>query len=145
MPWVSFAGVMEPYRLPGYPAVLGDLAYGCALALFVLLQRVALKLRAEEADTWWASNGRDVVNGLAVVTLSTAIWLQGVAPWLAIFFGGTLTLALSGLHSLLQRTHATEPWKPVVVAAAILGAPLVLAPRPVAETAAQLLRAAFGT
>jgi len=145
-PWDSFpGGMMEPYRLPGYPAVLGDLAYGCALALFVLLQRMALKLRAEEADTWWASNGRDAVNGLAVVTLSAAIWLQGVAPWLAIFFGGTLTLALSGLHSLLQRTHATEPWKPVVVAAAILGAPLVLAPRPVAETAAELLRAAFGT
>lgn len=136
---------MEPYRLPGYPAVLGDFAYVCALALFVFLQKVALRLRAEESQAWWASNGRDVVNGLAVVTVSIAIWLQGVAAWLAIFFGCTLTLALSAVHALLQRSHATDPWKTVVVAAAILGAPLVLAPRPVAEAAAELLHAAFTT
>jgi hypothetical protein len=136
---------MEPYRLPSYPAVLGDLAYVGALALFLYLQKMALRLRAEEAENWWASNGRDVVNGLAVVTVSGAIWLQGVAAWLALFFGATLTLALSAIHYLLQRAHAQEPWKSVLVAAAILGAPLVLAPRPVAEAAASLLQAAFPT
>ncbi len=134
---------MEPYRLPSYPAVLGDLAYVAALALFLYLQKMALRLRAEEAETWWASNGRDVVNGLAVITVSCSIWLQGVAPWLALFFGATLTLALSAIHSMLQRLRAQEPWKSVLVAAAVLGAPLVLAPRPVAEAAARLLHAAF--
>jgi hypothetical protein len=133
---------MESYRIPGYPAPLGDLAYVAALALFIYLQRLSLLLRAEEEQTWWASNGRDVVNGAAVVTLSAAIWLQGVAPWLAIFFGGTLILTLTVLHAFLQRRHP-QPWKPLVVAAALLGAPLVLAPQPVAEKTASLLQAAF--
>ena len=134
---------MEPYRIPSYPAVYGDLAYAAALALFIWLQKVGLRLRAEEAQAWWASNGRDVVNGLAVVTVSGAIWLQGVAPWLAVFFGSTLTLALSVLHAFLERRHP-DPWKLLVVAAVLLGAPLVLAPQPVAEETAALLRAAFG-
>jgi hypothetical protein len=135
---------MESYRIPGYPAPLGDLAYVAALALFIYLQRLSLLLRAEEEQTWWASNGRDVVNGAAVVTLSAAIWLQGVAPWLAVFFGGTLILTLTVLQAFLQRRHP-QPWKPLVVAAALLGAPLVLAPQPVAETTASLLQAAFAS
>ncbi|WP_373045621.1 hypothetical protein [Vulgatibacter sp.] len=133
---------MEPYRPPSYPAVLGDLAYAAALALFIYLQKLAFRLRAEEGQAWWASNGRDLVNGLAAVTVSGAVWLQGVAPWLALYFGCTLTLALSVIHTLAQR-RSDEPWKPVVVAAALLGAPLVLAPRVVAEVMASLLSAAF--
>jgi hypothetical protein len=133
---------MESFRPPGHPALLGDLAYGAALALFLWLQKLGTRLRAEEEATWWASNGRDVVNGLAVVTLSSAIWLQGVAPWLAVFWGCTLTLALSVLHSFVERRHP-EPWKPLVVAAAILGAPLLLAPEQVAEATAALLQTVF--
>ena len=135
---------MEPYRLPGYPAVLGDLAYVAALALFIFLQKVALRLRAEEEETWWASNGRDVVNGLAVVTVSGAIWLQGMAPWMAVFFGATLILALSVLQAFFARRHP-EPWKPLLVAAVLLGAPLVLVPRPLAEATAAFLQTAFST
>jgi len=133
---------MEPYRIPSYPAIYGDLAYAGALALFLWLQKVGLRLREEETQTWWASNGRDVVNGLAVVTVSGSIWLQGVAPWLAVFFGSTLTLALSVLHAFLERRHP-DPWKLLLVAAVLLGAPLVLAPEPVAAAAAELLQAAF--
>lgn len=132
----------EPFRPPAHPAVLGDIAYAAALALFLYLQKVGLRLRREEEATWWASNGRDVVNALAAITLSAAVWLQGVAPWLSVFFGGTLTLALSVLHTFVERHHP-EPWKPLVVAAAVLGAPLLLAPESVAEGAAAILRASF--
>lgn len=134
---------MEPYRPPTYPAVLGDLVYVAALLLFVYLQKVALRLRQEEVHAWWASNGRDVVNGLAAVTLSGAIWLQGMAPWLAIFIGCSLTLALALIHAGVVKLGARAPWKVVLVAAFLLGAPLVLAPEPVAEATAAALRAAF--
>lgn len=135
---------MDPYRPPSYPAVLGDLAYAAALALFLFLQRIAHKLREEEVHAWWASNGRDVVNGLAVVTVSTAIWLQGIAPALALLFGATLTLLLSVLHTFLEG-RVVEPWRLVIVAAVILGAPLVLAPRQVAEATDRLVQEVFPT
>lgn len=134
---------MEPYRLPSYPAFLGDLAYVAALALFVYLQKVAVLLREEEDDTWWASNGRDVVNGLAVITVSAAVWLQGIAPHLALLFGASLTLALSSLHAFLLHGRVADPWRLVLVTAVALGAPLVLVPRPVAEAAQAFLGAAF--
>ena len=134
---------MEPFRPPAYPAILGDLTYVGALALFVLLQRVALKLRSEERNAWWASNGRDLVNGFAVVTLSTAIYLQGIAPPLALLFGTTLTLLLSVIHSLSTRQGVPEPWRVVLLSAAILGSPLVIAPARAAEFGAGLLRTLF--
>ncbi len=133
---------MEPYRPPSYPAVLGDLAYAAALALFLLLQRLGVSLRAHERDTWWASNGRDVVNAFAVTTVAGAIWLQGIAFPLALLFGAGLTLVLSLLHeAVLGRVK--RPDAVVVAVAVAIGAPLVLAPRPVAEAAARALELAF--
>lgn len=133
---------MEPYRTPPYPAVLGDMAYVAALALFVLLQRLAWRLREEEKHAWWASNGRDVANGLAVVTLSVAIWLQGIAPHLAIAFGATLTLALTVLHGFLDKQFSAS-WKASWILAALLGAPLVIVPEMVATGADRFLSWAF--
>lgn len=133
---------MEPYRTPLYPAVLGDLAYVAALALFVLLQRLAWKLKEEESHTWWASNGRDVVNGLAVISLSAAIRLQGIALHLALALGATLTLGLSVLHVFLER-RLVESWKVSWILAALLGAPLLFAPAFVAQKAELVLDWAF--
>ena len=66
-----------------------------------------------------------------------------MAPWLALFIGCTLTLALAVFHGAVLKLRARDPWKVVLVAAAILGAPLVLAPKPVAEATAAALHAAF--
>lgn len=133
---------MTPYVPPSYPAWLGDVSYIAALALFVWLQQIGVRLREHEADTWWAGNGRDVVNALAVTTLSAAIWTQGISFPLALLFGGTLTLLLTVLHmALLGRVARTAP---VIVAAAVLvGAPLVFAPATVARAGAALLAGAF--
>ena len=59
-----------------------------------------------------------------------------------LFRSCTITLALAVIHAFLERRHP-EPWKPLVVVAAVIGAPLLLAPRQVAEAAASLLQAAF--
>lgn len=135
-------GGMEPYRTPPHPAVLGDLAYIAALALFVFLQRLAWRLKAEEAHAWWVSNGRDVANGLAVITLSVAIWLQGITAHLALAFGASLTLALTVLHGFLEG-RLSESWKLSWILAALLGAPLVLVPAAAAAGADRFLSWAF--
>jgi hypothetical protein len=127
---------------PVWSTILADLAYVAALGAFLALQRLAIQLRHDEERRWWASNGRDVANGLAVLSLSGAVWLQGVAAHLALLLGATLTLSLSILRTLLHH-RARHPDRVIVVIAAILGAPLMAVPQVLARGAAALLDALF--
>jgi hypothetical protein len=122
--------------------MLADLSYAVALGAFLLLQNLAIRLRHDEERRWWAGNGRDVVNALAVASLSAAVWLQGVAPHLALLLGATLTLSLSILRTLIH-DRTRHPDRVIVVIAALLGAPLLLAPQALAAGASRLLEALF--
>ncbi|AKU91385.1 hypothetical protein [Vulgatibacter incomptus] len=134
--------MIEPYRSPAFPPAFGALVFAAALVLFVALQPVAMRLRAEEHRTWWASNGRDVVNALAVVSISASVWLLGIALPLAIFLGCTLTLVLALFGTFLHERVAGS-WRLVLAIAAVLGAPLVIVPGEVAMAAAWCFSALF--
>ncbi len=134
--------MIEPYRPPVFPAPLGDLVFVAALGLFVALQPVASRLRAEERRAWWASNGRDVVNAVAAVSLSSSIWLLGIALPLAIFLGCTLTLTLSVISNFLDE-KMERSWRLVLLLAALIGSPFVFAPDTLALGANHLLTAVF--
>jgi hypothetical protein len=134
---------VEPYREPLAPWWVGDAAYLAALGFFVVFLHFAHLARVHQHDTWWASNGRDVANGLALVTLVGAIVLQGIAPHLAVLFAATLTIGLTVLHES-QVKRSRHPGAVVAAVALVAGAPVVLAPGPSAELAARLLVALFG-
>jgi hypothetical protein len=135
--------VIEPYRAPPSPSWIGDAAFAVALLALVYFLHLARVLRVHERDTWWASNGRDAVNALAVVTLFGAISLQGFSLPLSLLFAATITLILTVLYDALA-TRFRHPGSAVLVAAAIVGAPLVLAPARVAALVAGGLARAFG-
>lgn len=121
---------------------LPDLGLLIALCLSIALQELALLLRGQERSAWWASNGRDVANALAMALLLGAIRWKG-APWhLALLLGATLTILLTALaRALYQRLP--HPWVVVGVAGLLLVLPIVVAEEAVFRGAAELLEWLF--
>ncbi|MFO7156162.1 MAG: hypothetical protein DIU72_006070 [Pseudomonadota bacterium] len=72
-----------------------------ALFASILFQEIALRLRAQERSAWWASNGRDVANALALALLLFAIRWLGASWDVALLLGATITLALTALARAL--------------------------------------------
>lgn len=132
----------QPYSAPTEPAFVGDLAFATALLLLVYFLHLSHALKLHERDTWWASNGRDAVNALAVVLLMGAITLQGFAPPLALLFAATLTLALTVLHDAAA-PRLEHPARLVLVVAVAVGALLLIAPAKLAQGTDRLLAWAF--
>ena len=132
----------QPYLAPAEPAFVGNLAFAAALLLLVYFLHLGHVLKLHERDTWWASNGRDAVNALAVVTLMGAITLQGFAPPLALLFAATLTLALTVLQDAAA-PRLRHPALVVLAAAVAAGALLLSAPAAMADGATRLLAWAF--
>jgi hypothetical protein len=77
--------------------LVAALALLAAVASSVRLEELGDRLRREEHRAWWASNGRDVINGLALLALSGALMLMGFPGPAALVAGGVLTLALTGV------------------------------------------------
>lgn len=76
-----------------------EVAVGAALAaatLLVLLQEAGERLRREEHRAWWASNGRDVLNGVGFAAFAGALHLYGYPGPAALLAGGAATLAAYG-------------------------------------------------
>lgn len=114
-----------------------------ALALSILLQEVALRLRDQERSAWWASNGRDVANALAMILLLLAIRWAG-APWhLALLLGASTTLVLTAVARALyeKRPH---PWRVVSLVGVALVLPLAIDAEGVIAWAADLVRWLYG-
>ncbi|HLV60700.1 MAG TPA: hypothetical protein VKY51_04790 [Fredinandcohnia sp.] len=99
-----------------------------ALALALVLQEIALRLRAKEGTSWWVSNGRDVANALALALLWSAIRIGAGASWpLALLLAGSITLFLTALARALL-DHPASRWKVVAVVGVVMVAPLIGAP-----------------
>ena len=111
---------------PGTPWA-GQVAFLGALCLTGVLERVQFSLRFLEGRTWWASNGRDFLNGAAFTALTVAAWWIGFSPPVALIDAATVLVLVNALQSALgQRRGAT--WMSVALAVA-LGSPTVVAPR----------------
>ena len=104
----------------------GRIAFLGALCLTGVLERVQFGLRFLEGRTWWASNGRDVLNAIAFTALIGTAWWIGFSPPVALINGSTVLVLVNALQSALgQRRGAT--WMSVALAVA-LGAPTLVAP-----------------
>ncbi len=115
----------------------GDGGAWTALALLAsvgvagLLERVQYRLRADEGRAWWASNGRDVLNAVALGSVSSGLWIYGFRGPLVVCVAGTLVLLLSMSQMRLESGPRSTLWS--VVVALALGMPVLLAPGTVAR------------
>jgi len=137
---------MESVRMT---QVLGDwtgeagpwtaLTFLASVGLAGLLERVQYRLRADEARAWWASNGRDVLNAVALGAVSTGLWVHGFRGPLVVCVAGTLVLVLSIVQMRLESRPRSTLWS--VVVALALGMPVLLAPGAVARGFERILLA----
>src|SRR5262245_52574589 len=96
-----------------------------------LLERVQYRLRADEARAWWASNGRDVLNAVALGAVSSGLWVYGFRGPLVVCVAGTLVILLSMAQMRLESRHHSTWWS--VGMALALGLPILVAPAAVAR------------
>ena len=96
-----------------------------------LLERVQYRLRADEGRAWWASNGRDVLNAVALGAVSSGLWVYGFRGPLVVCVAGTLVLLLSMVQMRLESRPGSTGWS--VGVALALGAPVLVAPGAVAR------------
>jgi hypothetical protein len=96
-----------------------------------LLERVQFRLRANEGRAWWASNGRDVLNAVALGAVSAGLWVYGFRGPLVVCVAGTLVLLLSMAQMRLESRPGSTWWS--VGVALALGAPILVAPAAVAR------------
>jgi hypothetical protein len=85
------------------------LALLAAVASSVRLEELGDRLRREEHRAWWASNGRDVINVVALAVIASALVLLGYPGPAALVVAGLLTMALTGVTvvegKLPERAH----------------------------------------
>jgi hypothetical protein len=115
-----------------------------AVAASVRLEELGDRLRREEHRAWWASNGRDVINALALLAIAGALVLGGFPGPAALVLGGVLTLTLSGV--CVVESRLPERVHPRLVALGLgflLALPLLAFPAEVAAGLGALAAALF--
>jgi len=105
-----------------------------ALFASILLQEIALWLRKQERSAWWASNGRDVANALALAFLLLAIRWLGASWDVALLLGATITLVLTALARALVG-WMRRPWLLVAAVGLALILPVAIWPETTFEQA----------
>jgi hypothetical protein len=105
---------------------VGLVAFTAALCAIGIVERIQFRLRFLEARTWWASNGRDVLNTVAFLTLLGSLALLGFTGPLLVLIASVIVL----LMNTVQASLGTRPGATFmsVAAALILGAPVLVAP-----------------
>ena len=107
------------------------LAFLASVGVAGLLERVQHRLRADESRAWWASNGRDVLNAVALGAVSSGLWIYGFRGPLVVCVAGTLVLLLSIAQMRLESRPSATGWS--VGVALALGLPVLVAPAGVAR------------
>ncbi len=128
----------------GAARVLAALAFSAAVAGFLYVQELGLKLRREEARAWWAGSGRDLLNLAGLLAIGGALRLGGFAWPAALLVGGTLTLVMFGASVLVAiQTDTAHPRAWAFAAGTALALPVLLFPAEVLAGFAALARALF--
>ena len=119
----------------------GRAAFFVALCLTGILERVQFRLRFLETRTWWASNGRDVLNLAALAMLFGSAWLMGFSAPLALALAASIVVLVNALQSGLgARSGATRT---SVAIAVLLGSPALILPSAVDRAARAALAVLF--
>jgi hypothetical protein len=136
---------MDPFgeyrELSGAPRAVGDALFLVALVVAATLERIQFKLRATEQRRWWASNGRDVINGLAFGTMALGLWVIGFTGPVALAIAASLLLLENAMQSALGERRWSGAW--ALLMACLLGAPVIVAPRMVHALFRDLLAKLF--
>ncbi len=131
------------YRALSPPmSYLAALVFVGVLCVAALLERLQFQPRATEGSTWWASNGRDVVNLFAFAAISLGLRVVGFAGPIALAISATMLVALIALQSSLDKYPRLSAGLSVALALT-LGGPILLAPRWVHETFRRTIEALF--
>jgi hypothetical protein len=110
----------------GLAGLLADALYVAAVAAFLLLQRLGLRLRRAEHRAWWAGSGRDLLNVAGLLAIGGALRLLGLSWPAALLVGGTQTLLLFGATVFIAtQTETTHPQRWALLVGAVLAVPLV--------------------
>ncbi len=121
-------------------------AYLGAVALFLFLQEIGLRLRREEHRAWWAGTGRDLLNAAGFAFLAGALRLYGFPAPAAMLVGGTLTLVLFGVYTFMAtQTSAHHPRRWAVLLGLAVSLPALLWPGTVLEWFGNVAGALFPT
>src|SRR5512142_1150124 len=117
-----------------------------AVAAFLSLQEIGLKLRRAEHRAWWAGSGRDLLNGSGLVAIGGALRLLGLSWPAALLVGGTQTLLLFGATVFLAtQTDTRHPRLWALLAGLVLSLPLLVYRTEVVAGLGRIAAALFGT
>jgi len=105
---------------------VGSLVFLVMLCVTALLERLQFTLRKTEASTWWASNGRDVLNLVAFGAISLGLKVLGFTGPISFCIGATLVVLLSALQMSLGKRRLAGLLS--VLVAVALGMPILVAP-----------------
>jgi hypothetical protein len=111
----------------GSAALAASALYLAAVAAFLLLQEVGLRLRRAEHRAWWAGSGRDLLNVAGLVAVGGALRLLGLSWAAALLAGGTQILLLFGLSVFLStQTSTRHPRAWALAVGLLISLPLLL-------------------
>jgi hypothetical protein len=99
----------------------GVLSVVAALALWLRAQSLHLALRAQEHQSRWASNLRDLINVGCCLALAAGYWWAGLPFAAALLFAGTLGVVLDGLRHV-----SLAGWRRSVASGLVLASGLAL-------------------
>ncbi len=125
-------GPLSPDLLGGYsepePSVhwVGVVVFAAALCLTGVIERIQFRLRFFEARTWWASNGRDMLNLAAFGAIGAALLIYGFRGPMALVIACSLILLVNTVQSSLGTRRGATVLS--ALAALALGAPVLLLP-----------------
>jgi hypothetical protein len=116
------------------------------LCMVAWLERLQYRLRDEEPARWWASNGRDVVNVFALAMMTVGLKVLGFDGPLAFGIAASFVILLSACQGELAHHPGTGmgPGVRSVLAALVLGAPILLVPAQLAAGYRALVLTLFG-
>jgi len=92
----------------GLEALAASAMYLAAVAAFLSLQEIGLRLRRAEHRAWWAGSGRDLLNVAGLGAIGGALRLLGLSWPAALLVGGTQTLLLFGAIVFLATQTSTR-------------------------------------
>lgn len=111
------------------------------LCVVALLERFQYLLRDQEPARWWASNGRDVVNVFALAMMALGLDVLGFDGPLAFGIAASFVILLSASQGAFERHPSAVLLS--VIAALVLGAPILLIPAQLASAYRDVVRTLF--
>ena len=121
--------------------VVGDVAFVAALCVTAMFERLQLRLRATESSKWWASNGRDVLNALAVGTMALGLKVIGFSGPIAFLLAATLVLLIGAVQASTENHRLSTALS--VGVALLFGLPVLFVPAMVHSFLRQTLEILF--